>query len=115
MPLYEYSCPECGRFELIRKFSDAPVAVCPTCGKAVQKLFSAPAIQFKGTGWYVTDYSRKSSGGENPSNEEKLSKGKSGSKDDAPAATASSPAAETSGGSASKDSTPSPDKNSKKK
>jgi putative FmdB family regulatory protein len=64
VPLYEYSCPKCGRFELIRKFSDAPVAVCPTCGKAVQKLLSAPAIQFKGTGWYITDYSRKSSGGD---------------------------------------------------
>ena len=64
MPLYEYSCPQCGRFELIRKFSDAPVAICPTCGKDVQKLPSAPAIQFKGTGWYITDYSRKSLGSE---------------------------------------------------
>lgn len=64
MPLYEYSCPQCGRFELIRKFSDRPLKACPTCGKAVQKLPSAPAIQFKGTGWYITDYSRKSSGGD---------------------------------------------------
>jgi putative FmdB family regulatory protein len=64
VPLYEYSCPQCGRFELIRKFSDAALKACPTCGKAVQKLPSAPAIQFKGTGWYITDYSRKSSGGD---------------------------------------------------
>jgi putative FmdB family regulatory protein len=59
LPLYEYLCPKCGRFELIRKFSDATVTTCPTCGSDVQKLLSAPAIQFKGTGWYITDYARK--------------------------------------------------------
>ena len=59
LPLYEYLCPKCGRFELIRKFSDDPLKKCPTCGSAVQKLLSAPAIQFKGTGWYITDYARK--------------------------------------------------------
>ncbi len=62
VPLYEYQCPQCGRFELIRKFSDAPLLTCPTCGCEVQKLFSAPAIQFKGTGWYITDYARKGAG-----------------------------------------------------
>jgi putative FmdB family regulatory protein len=62
LPLYEYLCPKCGRFELIRKFSDATVTICPTCGSEVQKLLSAPAIQFKGTGWYITDYARKSDG-----------------------------------------------------
>jgi len=62
VPLYEYLCPKCGRFELIRKFSDEPVTTCPTCGAEVQKLLSAPAIQFKGTGWYITDYARKSDG-----------------------------------------------------
>ena len=62
MPLYEYQCPKCGRFELIKKFSDAPVSTCPTCGSEVQKLLSAPAIQFKGTGWYITDYARKGAG-----------------------------------------------------
>ena len=46
MPLYEYQCPKCGRFELIRKFSDEMVTKCPTCGSDVQKLLSAPAIQF---------------------------------------------------------------------
>lgn len=64
MPLYEYECGQCGRFEIIRKFSDAPLDGCPTCGSPVQKLFSAPAFQFKGSGWYVTDYARKSNGGE---------------------------------------------------
>ena len=64
MPLYEYQCPTCGRFEIIQKFSDEALQACPTCGKAVQKLLSAPAIQFKGTGWYVTDYAKKSSGGD---------------------------------------------------
>lgn len=63
MPLYEYQCPQCGRFELIQKFSDPPLASCPTCSSGVEKLLSAPAIQFKGTGWYITDYARKSSDG----------------------------------------------------
>jgi putative FmdB family regulatory protein len=62
VPLYEYQCPKCGRFELIRKFSDDLLTKCPTCGSDVQKLLSAPAIQFKGTGWYITDYARKSDG-----------------------------------------------------
>jgi putative FmdB family regulatory protein len=62
LPLYEYECPEHGRFELVRKFSDPPVTKCPQCGKPVQKVLSAPAIQFKGSGWYVTDYAKKSGG-----------------------------------------------------
>jgi putative FmdB family regulatory protein len=64
LPLYEYECPKCGTFELVRKFSDAPLERCPTCARPVEKLASAPAIQFKGTGWYITDYARKSTGGE---------------------------------------------------
>jgi putative FmdB family regulatory protein len=67
MPLYEYECAKDGRFELIRKFSDPPLSACPTCGQPIEKLFSSPAIQFKGTGWYITDYSRKSSGGDDSS------------------------------------------------
>ncbi len=64
MPLYEYRCDKCGRtFELIQKFSDPPAEHCPTCGGGpVHKLLSSPAIQFKGTGWYVTDYAKKGSG-----------------------------------------------------
>ena len=63
MPLYEYQCAKCGRFEIIQKFSDQPLSVCPTCGQEVQELLSAPAIQFKGTGWYITDYARKNGTG----------------------------------------------------
>ncbi len=63
MPLYEYECPKDGTFERMQKFSDPPLTHCPRCGAPVEKLLSAPAIQFKGTGWYVTDYARKSDGG----------------------------------------------------
>src|SRR4051812_24252237 len=64
MPLYEYQCKKCRhRFEKIQKFSDAPVKKCPDCGRAVEQLLSAPAVQFKGSGWYVTDYAKKPSGG----------------------------------------------------
>jgi putative FmdB family regulatory protein len=61
MPLYEYECEACGaRFEQIQRFSDPPIEVCPNCGeRMVHKLLSSPAIQFKGSGWYVTDYARK--------------------------------------------------------
>lgn len=64
MPIYEYECEACGRrFELIQKFSDLPAEVCPTCGeRKVRKRMSSPAFQFKGTGWYVTDYARKGTG-----------------------------------------------------
>jgi putative FmdB family regulatory protein len=62
MPLYEYECQADGsRFEVIQKFSDAPVEVCPSCGGPVRRLISSPAIQFKGSGWYITDYAKKSS------------------------------------------------------
>jgi putative FmdB family regulatory protein len=64
MPLYEYKCDNCGqRFELIQKFSDPPAETCPKCGSGpVQKQMSSPAIQFKGSGWYITDYARKDAG-----------------------------------------------------
>jgi putative FmdB family regulatory protein len=68
MPLYEYECEACGKhFELIRKFSDPPVETCLACGGPVRKLLSSPAIQFKGTGWYITDYARKNSTPSGPS------------------------------------------------
>jgi putative FmdB family regulatory protein len=60
VPLYEYQCTQCNHvFEKIQKFSDAPVTECPKCGGKVEQLLSAPAIQFKGAGWYVTDYAKK--------------------------------------------------------
>jgi putative FmdB family regulatory protein len=64
MPIYEYECEACGnRFELIQKFSDPLVEICPKCGEhKVHKLLSSPAIKFKGTGWYITDYAKKGAG-----------------------------------------------------
>lgn len=61
MPLYEYQCKKCHhRFERIQKFSDPHVKKCPDCGGPVEQVVSAPAVQFKGSGWYVTDYAKKS-------------------------------------------------------
>ena len=88
MPLYEYECGACGhRFERIQRFSDAPVQDCPKCGGGpVHKLLSAPAIHFKGTGWYITDYgSRKNEVAESSS-----SKAESASKADSSSKTESS-------------------------
>jgi putative FmdB family regulatory protein len=103
MPLYEYECKKCGhRFEKIQKFSDRMVKKCPDCGGAVEQMISAPAVQFKGSGWYVTDYAKKSgsvSSSESGSKESKDSKesrdskeskdskdSKDGKKDDKPKA-----------------------------
>ena len=62
MPLYEYQCKKCHhRFERIQKFSDPHVKKCPECGGPVEQAISAPAVQFKGSGWYVTDYAKKPS------------------------------------------------------
>ena len=69
MPLYEYECEACGkRFEKIQKYSDPLVDVCPNCGKGpVKKLLSSPAIQFKGSGFYITDYAKKGTPDSSPS------------------------------------------------
>ena len=65
MPLYEYQCESCGGvFEVIQKFVDDPLTTHGACGGKVHRLLSAPALQFKGTGWYVTDYGRKNGGGD---------------------------------------------------
>jgi putative FmdB family regulatory protein len=61
MPLYEYQCESCAkRFERIQKYSDPPIETCPSCGSHVKKLLSSPAIQFKGSGFYINDYAKKS-------------------------------------------------------
>lgn len=61
MPLYEYRCSKCGSvFEVIQKVGEPPLKKCFKCGAAVQKVLSPPALQFKGSGWYVTDYAKKS-------------------------------------------------------
>ncbi len=62
MPLYEYECRKCGtRVEKIQKFSAPSLAKCEKCGGTIERLLSSPAIQFKGSGWYITDYARKTS------------------------------------------------------
>jgi putative FmdB family regulatory protein len=61
MPIYEYVCSQCGRrCEVVQKVNDPPLKKCKSCGGALKKVISAPAIQFKGNGWYITDYARKS-------------------------------------------------------
>ena len=75
MPLYEYECKKCHhRFERIQKFSDPHVKKCPNCKGPVEQVVSAPAVQFKGSGWYVTDYPKKSAGSSSSSNGESGSK-----------------------------------------
>jgi putative FmdB family regulatory protein len=78
MPLYEYECKKCHhRFERLQKFSDPHVKKCPKCGGPIEQVISAPAVQFKGSGWYVTDYAKKSSA---PSSSSNSSNGDSSSK-----------------------------------
>ena len=108
MPLYEYQCEACGvRFERIRKFSDPPLEVCPTCGSGpVQKLVSSPAFQFKGSGWYITDYARKSGseGGSTTGSGESKSK-PAASSDSSSTSSTSSSSSSSSTESSSKEST----------
>ena len=93
MPLYEYECKKCHhRFERIQKFSDPHVKKCPDCGGPVEQVISAPAVQFKGSGWYVTDYAKKSSTGSASSS----SNGDSASKTEAKSKTEDSSKSESS-------------------
>lgn len=98
MPLYEYSCQNCGEtFEVIQKFSDPPLKIHEVCGGAVERLLSPPALQFKGSGWYVTDYARNGKAKSSDSSESKSdtkADSKSAAKTDT-AAPASKPSAET--------------------
>jgi len=81
MPNYEYLCKNCGhRFEQIRKFSDKQLRKCPECGGVIEQVISAPAVQFKGSGWYVTDYAKKSAGSAGSSSSTS-SEGDSGTKE----------------------------------
>ena len=102
MPLYEYECEAGHRFEKILKFSDPPLETCPTCGKPVHKLVSSPAFQFKGTGWYITDYAKKDTKDTKETKETKDAKESTGSsekkegKDSKDSSTKETPAAITS-------------------
>jgi putative FmdB family regulatory protein len=94
VPLYEYECQQCKeRVEIIQKFSDPPYSICPKCGGEMKKLFSSPAIQFKGSGFYKTDYASGSSTG---SKTDSKSETKSESKSESKSETASSDTAKKS-------------------
>lgn len=72
MPMYEYRCQDCGELsEVLQRFDDPPLETCPECGGTVKKLISAPAFQFKGSGWYVTDYARSAADGGSKGADEK--------------------------------------------
>lgn len=90
MPLYEYQCEQCGDiFEVMQKFADAPLTTHTKCGGPVHRLLSAPALQFKGSGWYITDYaksgSKSSSSGKGDEANGKKSAASSPAKSDTPA------------------------------
>jgi putative FmdB family regulatory protein len=103
MPLYEYECKKCGhRFEKIQLYSAKMVKKCPECGGQVEQMISAPAVQFKGSGWYVTDYAKKSSSPGSSGSGDSASKEK---KDDKPKTDGSSKES-SSKESSSKDSSP---------
>jgi putative FmdB family regulatory protein len=100
MPLYEYQCETCcHRFERIQKFSDPLVDVCPSCGGKVRKLLSSPAIQFKGSGWYITDYAKKSASKDDGKGSASTSTGESAAPEKTPAASSGTSSTSTSQGS----------------
>lgn len=103
MPLYEYRCRQCGaRVEALQKVADPPLATCGACGGSLERLLSAPALQFKGAGWYVTDYARKGAkGGESgeaggPAAQEAASKAKERASEGSSTAAAANPSKSTS-------------------
>lgn len=87
MPLYEYKCHRCDKiFEVIQKFSDTPLQVHEECGGELERLISRSALQFKGTGWYVTDYAGNGKGGSgSKSNSDSGSSGKAEGKSESKA------------------------------
>ena len=110
MPLYEYQCDACGhRFEIIRRFSDPPLEICPKCGGAVRKLQSAPAFHLKGSGWYITDYGRKDQPADqkDPAKSEGKTESKTEGKTDAKADTKAETKTETTPAPAASESKPS--------
>jgi putative FmdB family regulatory protein len=92
LPLYEYQCKKCHSLtERIQKFSDEPLTVCPHCGGEMEQLLSAPAVQFKGSGWYVTDYANKAASSSSSSGNGSTTSSTSESKTEAPKTETSSP------------------------
>jgi putative FmdB family regulatory protein len=104
MPLYEYECDRCGhRVEKIQKFSDPPLETCEKCGGPVHKMQSAPAFQFKGTGWYVTDYAKSGKTGTDEKKDDKKDEKKNEKKAEPASSTASTTTSPTAGETKSKD------------
>ena len=96
MPLYEYKCDQCGQvFEVIQRFSDEPLKTHESCGGAVQRLLSAPALQFKGSGWYVNDYAPKKSGSKDKPKDGAPGKTETPAASTTPAASSSSSSTDT--------------------
>jgi putative FmdB family regulatory protein len=98
MPIYEYECRKCkAHTEAFQKVTDKPLVKCPKCGGRLEKRISAPAIQFKGSGWYVTDYAGKTTKGDKPESEAKTEKSetsdKKTTKESSPAKKSDKPAA----------------------
>lgn len=98
MPIYEYECRKCkAHTEAFQKLSDKPLVKCPKCGGRLEKRISAPAIQFKGSGWYVTDYAGKATKGDKSESEAKTEKSeksdKKSTKESSPAKKSDKPSA----------------------
>ncbi len=87
MPIYDYLCPDGHRFEVVQRFSDEPITVCEVCSKRVQRVLHAPAVHYKGKGFYATDYGRKGANGAKP---DSGSSSESASKDGSSASTSDS-------------------------
>ena len=103
MPLYPYRCAECGhRFEKIQSFSSKPETKCPKCGGALERLLTAPGLQFKGAGWYVNDYASKGGSTSEASNAGSKTAESKPALSDSPAKASPAPSAPTSSASASK-------------
>jgi putative FmdB family regulatory protein len=96
MPLYEYQCVQCNeRLEAIQRFSDEPFTICPQCGGNLKKLISSPAFQFKGSGWYVSDYGKGGSGSKGSSETQASSSESSGSSSSGTSTSESSASSDT--------------------
>src|SRR5712692_3947754 len=106
MPIYEYTCKQCGNFEIIQRITEAPLKKCPTCGSRVAKLISRSAFHLKGSGWYATDYSKngaspsktddsKSTTSETKTSETKTSETKENSSSGTSSASSSAPTSTT--------------------
>jgi putative FmdB family regulatory protein len=106
MPLYDYKCHKCGEvFEVRQKFADEPLKVHDKCGGEVHRMLSAPALQFKGTGWYVTDYGK---GGKLPAGSNGKSESKSESKTESKAESKSETKSESKKSESKSDNKPAP-------